>query len=707
MSNYTDKHIEVDSPTLRGFFKSFDYKQRLLIPSLYQRSFSWAEKDCIRLWGDVENILLALKDDPTRRNIIPHYMGTILLSQEVIEGQDTKFFILADGQQRMTAVSLLTKAIFDVWRRDEPSKENLAYYQNESAFEEILFSRDGHTGNGIRHGDEPLLQLTEVNHSEFQRLLSRGEVTPNETTMLGIAYQTFKRKAEEFSKKHGHDTLVLLPSAMEYLLIVRVKAERAQLQTIFETVNSLGVELSASELIKNFMTTGPQVNEAQKLYQDYWKYLDENYNINGEGKRTLSEDIIYPYLRASSYQGLSKQDKEFFEGGKSSARFGKNTLGIYETYKRRLKLLADGIDVKDTNSLLCIHTEESKRLLLTVALFEAMTHPQGEGISSVDGYRKLTTSLASNLHGFGEAKAVKLKPEFTRSLFQLWEVFANVIERKAIPFWFFQNWEFFNDFRRKPSDPGWFFQTVVQAITSYALRTQLVVGYGSGDETKLFTLLETSLSEAQATPIVANQQSIFLTSLLRGLQEGVKPTHPRTRSLAASTDAEVAAKIQTLSYQPKLEKKMIRYFFYQIEDSGLDENHNALFWATRGDNTIEHIYPQNPTESEWPGSSALRENQEHLLLVDSIGNLTLMSDRANSIEGNNSFEKKLKKGFRNHLRIEETLLEQVEEQLKGNQKPQWGTEEIRARGENLAQLITKEVLPSIDSILEASQERLA
>ena len=92
-------------------FKSNIYKYlggtcQYLIP-LYQRTYSWGQEQCVRLWSDIVNL------HNTRRE--GHFVGSIVRIDEDSAAGSTLAMII-DGQQRLTTLTLLLIALRDYAR---------------------------------------------------------------------------------------------------------------------------------------------------------------------------------------------------------------------------------------------------------------------------------------------------------------------------------------------------------------------------------------------------------------------------------------------------------------------------------------------------------------------------------------------------------------------------------------------------------------
>ena len=99
-------------PYTRSIIGLFDGKRRYLIP-LYQRQYSWREDPQIALlWEDLQLAVKRIEAD--RSNLVPHFMGAIVIYQVKTYGDQVQAFEVIDGQQRLTTFQLLLAALRDV-----------------------------------------------------------------------------------------------------------------------------------------------------------------------------------------------------------------------------------------------------------------------------------------------------------------------------------------------------------------------------------------------------------------------------------------------------------------------------------------------------------------------------------------------------------------------------------------------------------------
>jgi predicted transport protein len=228
---------------------------QFVIP-VFQRDYAWSDAQCAQLWSD---ILHAAGSEGDRG----HFLGSIVY---VATGDSSAGFtrwLLIDGQQRMTTLSLLLIALRDHIREtkwtgadDDPTPRRIdAYFlknvQEDGTREQKLVLR--------RHDQETLLAL-----------IDGREMPTNVSDRILENYGFFR---DQLSGVNPSDVY----KGIGRLIIVDVTLDR-QLddpQLIFESLNSTGIDLSQSDLIRNFILMRLPEREQTGCYEAYWSKIEE------------------------------------------------------------------------------------------------------------------------------------------------------------------------------------------------------------------------------------------------------------------------------------------------------------------------------------------------------------------------------------------------------------------------------------------------
>ncbi len=273
-------------PFTRSIIDLFDDKRRYLIP-LYQRQYAWLIEPQLRLlWDDIMRAYERLIAD--RAKLAPHFMGAMVIAQIKTFGKEVKAFEVIDGQQRLSTFQLLLAAIRDV-----------AQVQGSPYADEI---RKYLLNDGIMA--TPETERYKVWPSLLDRRSFVSVIDPQadlDTVARALpddfghvrksvaAHAWFRAQVEDFvghGDAYREDRLEKLFEALkEGLAVVSIELEGGDdPQTIFETLNSRGVDLTPGDLMRNFIfqrakglgQSGGSLN-VDALYERHWQPLDGNF----------------------------------------------------------------------------------------------------------------------------------------------------------------------------------------------------------------------------------------------------------------------------------------------------------------------------------------------------------------------------------------------------------------------------------------------
>ncbi|NPD66274.1 DUF262 domain-containing protein (plasmid) [Lichenicola cladoniae] len=271
-------------PYTRSIIELFDGKKRFLIP-LYQRQYAWKVKPQLNLlWEDVERAISRLTTD--RASLSPHFMGAIVIAQIKTFGKQVQAFEIIDGQQRLTTFQLLLSALRDVAISvgSKYADETQKYLLNDGVMENPLTERfklwpsltdrrsfveiiDRNTdldAIALRPVDEDgLVRQSVAAHAYFKDVITKH-------VMHGGEFDEYRLE-------------ILFEALKDGLAVVSIELEGGDdPQTIFETLNSRGVDLTPGDLMRNFIfqrakglgQTDDGSLIVDKLYEKHWLPLD-------------------------------------------------------------------------------------------------------------------------------------------------------------------------------------------------------------------------------------------------------------------------------------------------------------------------------------------------------------------------------------------------------------------------------------------------
>ncbi|TPH32187.1 DUF262 and DUF1524 domain-containing protein [Helicobacter pylori] len=261
--------MEAKATTLLEFMKE-NQKNQLVIP-IYQRSYSWEKEQCKQLWDDIIKIGGDDKMDG-------HFIGSILYVLDGIKHSNNALLII-DGQQRLTTVTLLLTALRDHLSDEVKRKEIENHY---------LINSD-------KDGDKKFrLILSESDKDTLLSLIDKDRRKPSEPSSKIM--ENFKLFEEWISK--NTDKLGTIFKGLEKLTIVWIALEKGKddPQLIFESMNSKGIELTQTDLIRNYIVMETEIEKREGFYNKYWRAMEEDFKQNEKQDKKLFDRFVRHYL---------------------------------------------------------------------------------------------------------------------------------------------------------------------------------------------------------------------------------------------------------------------------------------------------------------------------------------------------------------------------------------------------------------------------
>lgn len=259
-----------------SFLKS---SEKLRIP-IYQRKYSWNIKQCNELWNDILSIGNEIEEST-------HFIGSVVYIKEKhsFPGELNTFLVI-DGQQRITTISLLLCALCN-YLKENPDKYDYTKLRDYY----LINSKE----NGV---DKYKLLLTKDDKDSFKKLLdnissdSSGndiKFDENDSVRIQENYEFFKNKIA----KEDFNTIL---NGIFGLIFVQIDLERGKdnPQLIFESLNSTGLELNHADLIRNYILMGLENSEQEELYNNYWHKMEARFNHSE--KSSMFDLFIQHYL---------------------------------------------------------------------------------------------------------------------------------------------------------------------------------------------------------------------------------------------------------------------------------------------------------------------------------------------------------------------------------------------------------------------------
>jgi uncharacterized protein with ParB-like and HNH nuclease domain len=246
----------------------------------FQRDYTWESEHWDDLWMDIK--MLTAKEE------LEHYMGYL-----VLQTSDNKNFSIIDGQQRLTTMSLLILSVLK--SLDDLIKEGTESENNKKRKETLLNSYIGYI-DPVTLISNNKLKLNR-NSDEYYRMnlvllkdLPVRNTNTSEKHMRECFLWYYERVRKEF--KTGEELAGFVDGIVDKLFFTVIKVtDQLNAFKVFETLNARGVQLSSSDLLKNYLFS---VVDETKPHQSV---IDELENIWSSIIGKLGNYKFEDYLR--------------------------------------------------------------------------------------------------------------------------------------------------------------------------------------------------------------------------------------------------------------------------------------------------------------------------------------------------------------------------------------------------------------------------
>ncbi len=277
---------------------------QFVIP-IYQRTYSWTERECRQLWDD---IVRAGENDA----VSAHFVGSIVYIEKGLYTITSHSPVLViDGQQRLTTVTLLIAALANALEQGHgESKEPI----------------DGFSPRKLRH--YYLLNPEEEGERRYKLMLSQTDsksliaivdrkAQPKDHSVKIV--ENFKLFESWIAGRRGD--LPAVCKGLAKLVVVDIALDRDQdnPQLIFESMNSTGRELTQADLIRNFILMGLEPKLQSQLYNDYWRPMEMDFGQEAYG--AYFDGFMRHFLTVKT--GEIPNVREVYEAFKSYTRSSK------------------------------------------------------------------------------------------------------------------------------------------------------------------------------------------------------------------------------------------------------------------------------------------------------------------------------------------------------------------------------------------------
>ncbi len=277
----------------------------------YQRPYAWTTEQVDDLLGDLQAARTGDADTP-------YFLGSIVM----VRGGDSKRHELIDGQQRLTTLTMLLCVARD-----------LATNESDASRLDDYIAQRANKFEGT--DDSPRLLVRDRDQQEFQDwVLSRGGTNVvsaslaegrNDSQQRLVENVVYIREALSALGEEDRNALVAFIIQRCYL-IVATTTDRESAYRMFSVLNSRGLDLSPTDILKADVIGGLPAPQQQQA-TDMWESLEDE--LGRDRFRDLFQAICSIYVKDKIHRALQTEFKASVLDHMSSDKFVESVLKPY------------------------------------------------------------------------------------------------------------------------------------------------------------------------------------------------------------------------------------------------------------------------------------------------------------------------------------------------------------------------------------------
>lgn len=311
--------MKAETPSINGVFKNSTV---LRIP-FFQRQYVWGEKEWERFINDMESLVGLRKK---------YFLGSLIFKNEEPTDEEAAYgvsekYTVIDGQQRLTTLSIFLKALNSLLIDD----------QLRNNFQSSFFIQ-----NGQRN---PVLHHSINDRAAYQEAMWGNPLTAYEDKRVVKAYHFFRDKLVGRGQSELKALWMAVFARIKFVEIIL--DDQDDEQQIFDTINSLGVDLTIDELMKNFLYDVNEeeayVNNWKPVFddtasRDFWGTSDAARSQAATDENKVISNFFYDFVRIKmwDYEGQPGFDRKAFVQKSQIFSTCKTFVEVFGTDKQTL-----------------------------------------------------------------------------------------------------------------------------------------------------------------------------------------------------------------------------------------------------------------------------------------------------------------------------------------------------------------------------------
>lgn len=560
--------------TLQQFFSVGN--EQFLIPA-YQRRYAWGQRQQRELFDDLR--LLASGDT--------HLLGTVLFLSDTHKPGINQLE-LVDGQQRVTTITILMRVLarrFEQEQKEKTAQKIAELLQCEGVDEQVM----------------PKLQLGDLDHGDYVRIMDGGDISEVENDCLSSAYEHFTEWVGQLSVDELN---AFFHKLMNSASIIRLDVGAAKdAYKLFETINNRGLRLKPTDIIKNFLlghASSLPAGTLDKVKEDWRKLIVALDGLD-------SDDFFRQWLAGKLHRKVTKT--------KLVADFKAYYLRHVQEAESMTEFMSSTI--KDDED-----EEDSEDVAIT-----------GEEDEATEASAKI--------------KKVKLTA-FSKALRQSAELYAELLwhstESTKV------NRHIANLWRIKA------FQAFTWLLDMFG-RERL----DEKAQVRLLKALEAFMMRRHICEKRSNELETIFAGLTGIADEGYEKAVLEILRDHTPDDEEFESSFASFPFVPAVIDRA-RYALEMFEYQAIGHK-NEYYLADPDELELEHIVPKAADKAstkkdfgDWPSYLGEGWKAKHTKMLHRIGNMTLLADELNVVASNNPFLAKRREYAKSNIQLTKDLV---------------------------------------------------
>lgn len=253
----------------------------------YQRPYSWSDDEIITLFEDLWEFSIERTHSDGAKN---YFLGCVVSYEENGERQ------IIDGQQRITSLFLLLRAVFSMLEKEDNKTDGVNNFIQK--IKPALWKENEMTGKEDR--SKILLRsevVTDSGNLILRNILESGEADKNAKDNYSKNYNKFKELYIQKSQSSPNQIYHFVLALLNYSILLPITADDQETAlTIFNTLNNRGLPLSDADIFKSYIYKKLD-DTGKKAFINKWKKLETDAEKVNESIQSLFYYNMF-YMRA-------------------------------------------------------------------------------------------------------------------------------------------------------------------------------------------------------------------------------------------------------------------------------------------------------------------------------------------------------------------------------------------------------------------------